>query len=138
MADTKSMVAVRFVRDKIIAASTSAGSKVYISAAPQSVAYPYVVVEIISRGESPTQDSGSAVDVYRVQVDCWAKSGSSTSGFSTVSTLAEAVRTALSRQTDYATYDYDIDGVQEVNLITDYIPEIEVYRETNDYLIRIK
>lgn len=138
MSDTKSLVALRFVRDKIIAASTTAGSKIYTGVAPQSAAYPYVVIDIVSRGEAPTQDAGSAVDTYRVQVDCWAKSGSSTSGLNTVSTLADNIRTALSRQTDYTTYDFDIDGVQEANHLTDYIPEIEVYRDTNDYLIRIK
>lgn len=137
-ADTREMVAVRYVRNKIVAASTEAGSQIYTGVAVQGAAYPFVVVEIVSRDESETQDSGSAVDTFRVQVDCYAKSDGSTSGYEKAARISDQIRSALSRSTDYTTYDCDIDGVQEAGHLTDYIPEIEVYRATNDYMIRIK
>ena len=136
MADSKEMVVVRFVRDKIL--TTDADRPVYTGVAAQGATYPFVVIEIVSRDESETQDSGSAVDTYRVQVDCYAKSDSSASGYATAAGLSDGIRTALSRATDYTTYTHDIDGVQEAGHLTDYIPEIEVYRATNDYMIRIK
>lgn len=136
MADSKEMVVVRFVRDKIL--TTDADLPVYTGVAAQGATYPFVVIEIVSRDESETQDSGSAVDTYRVQVDCYAKSDSSASGYATAAGLSDGIRTALSRATDYSSYNYDIDGVQEAGHLTDYIPEIEVYRATNDYMIRIK
>ncbi len=130
--------AIEYLRDKIVAANTDAGSSVYVGTAPQGTRPPYVVMEIISRTEALTQDSGSAVDTYRVQIDVWAKNTSSESGFKTCHDIADAVRTAISRVTDVSTYGHDIDGVQEVNHFTDFVPEIELYRVSNDYLIRVK
>lgn len=137
-----SFTAVQFVRDQIINTG-EVGQRVYMDAAPQGSTYPLVVMSIISRSEAPTQDSGSAVDTYRIQVDTYAKATTSASSFSIASEIAEAIKVNLSR----ATYIYDpldpeyahtVDGVQEVNYFTDFIPEIEVHRITNDYLIRIK
>lgn len=118
--------------------TTDADLPVYVGVAAQGAEYPFVVIEIVSRNESETQDSGSAVDTYRVQVDCYAKSDNTLSGYATAAALADGIRAVLSRATDYSSYNYDIDGVQEANHLTDYIPEIEVYRATNDYMIRIK
>lgn len=134
--------AIEFVRD-VVVNTNKAGQRVYMDQAPQSAASPFVVISIVSREESPTQDDGSAVDEYRVQIDCYAKATSSLSAFAICNDLSEAIRSDLSRDT----YTYDagdpqyannVDGVQESNYFTDYIPEIDLQRISTDYMIRIK
>lgn len=135
MADT-AVDCIKFLRDTAIAADTDIGERIYMSMAPQNATYPLAVMEIISRVETLTQDSGSAVDTYRVQVDVFSKEGS-TSGFFQASTIASELRTAWSRQSNTDDYNNAIDSVQETNYLSDYDPDLGVARVTNDYLIRI-
>jgi hypothetical protein len=136
MADT-GITAVKFFRASVIAAATECGSRVYLNQAPQSAAFPYVVLSVVSREESPTQDSGSAVDTFRIQCDCYAKPSTTLSGFERVSIIAGLIRSQVSRSYDTGTYSHIVDSVQEVNYLTDYIEDIDLYRVTNDYLVRI-
>jgi hypothetical protein len=136
MADT-AIDAIRFMRDTAIAAGTDIGSRIYMSIAPQNAALPFAVMEIISRVESPTQDSGSAVDVYRIQVDVFAKASTTASGFEQAHDIASNLRQAWSRQTDELTYDHAITGFQEVNHLTDFDPDYNAYRVSNDYMVRV-
>lgn len=115
--------------------------RVYFSQAPQDKEFPMVVFDIISRSESPTQDDGSAVDEYRFQVDVMAKSTSGKSAAQAAHEAAHAVRNVLSRKDNRATnevFSYQFDTIQEVNHITDYVPDLDIYRVSNDYLIRVK
>lgn len=137
MADT-GYVAIEFFRAVAVAASTAASSRIYINESPQSAAYPHVVMSIISREPSPTQDSGSAVDTYRIQVDCYAKPSTTQSAFKVASTLADNIRVAVSRAYNEADYDQIIDSVQEANYFTDQIPDIDLFRVSNDYMVRVK
>lgn len=136
--------AARFLRSLILTADiggTMFGDRVYFSQAPQDKTFPMVVFDVISRSESPTQDKGSAVDEYRFQVDVMAKTTASKSAAEAAHEAAHAVRTVLTRKDNSALgseFDYLFDTVQEVNHITDYVPDYDVYRVTNDYLIRVK
>lgn len=131
MADT-ALAAILFLRSTAITADTDLGERIYMSVAPQSAAFPYAVMEIVSRVESPTQDSGSAVDTYRIQVDVYAKAGSGTSGFETASTIAHDLRVAWSREAGDS-----VDSIQESNYFSDFIPDLNVNRVSNDYMIRV-
>ncbi len=136
MSDT-AVDAIRFLRDTAIAANTDIGSRIYMSIAPQSATFPLAVMEIVSRVPTPTQDSGSAIDTYRVQVDVYAKGTTGFSGFETAHTVASELRTAWSRTTDEFSYDNAISGVQEQGHFTDFDSELQVFRVSNDYLIRV-
>lgn len=131
--------AIQYLRDTAILTATDAGSRIYMSVAPQNTTYPAVTLEIISRTESPTQQLGSAVDTYRIQVDTYAKNdGAGLSGFVTAHDVANALRSTWSR-TSSASGDYTtgIDSVQEVGHFTDYVPELDLYRVSNDYMVRV-
>lgn len=141
MSVSTAWTALHYLRNKAVAASTSAGSRVYTSHAQQTAIKPYVVMDIISRVESPTQDSGSAVDTFRIQVDCYAegvKSGTTMSAFKQADTLAQALREAWSRTSDGLNYDNNIDSVQEAGYLTDRFPDLAVQRVSNDYFVRVK
>jgi hypothetical protein len=132
MIDT-ALTAIQFLVAQAIEADTDAASRIYFSQAPQGAAFPFVVIDIVSRTETPTQDSGSAVDTYRFQVDVWARATSSVSAFAIASGISTDLREVWSRQTD--TY---IDGIQEVNYFTDYDGELLAQRVSNDYMVRVK
>lgn len=132
MIDT-ALTAIQFLVAQAIEADTDAASRIYFSQAPQSAAYPFVVIDIVSRTETPTQDSGSAVDTYRIQADVWAKASTTQSAFAIASGISTDLREVWSRQTD--TY---IDGIQEVNYFTDYDAELQAQRVSNDYMVRVK
>jgi hypothetical protein len=132
MIDT-ALTAIQFLVAQAIEADTDAASRIYFSQAPQGAAFPFVVIDIVSRTETPTQDSGSAVDTYRFQVDVWARATSSVSAFAIASGISTDLREVWSRQTD--TY---IDGIQEVNFFTDYDGELLAQRVSNDYMVRVK
>jgi hypothetical protein len=122
------------LRDVIVGSDAGTGERVYLSQVPQDAAYPYAVIEIISRTEAPTQDVGSAVDEYRVQIDVAAKPASGNSAQSVAIQNADAIRAAISRM--------DLGGngfysVQETNMRTDYLPELGVFIASNDYIVRV-
>lgn len=131
--------AIKYLRDTAILTATDAGSRIYMSVAPQNTTYPAVTLEIISRTESPTQQLGSTVDTYRIQVDTYAKNdGAGRSGFETAHDVANALRSTWSRTSSAAgDYDTGIDSVQEVGHFTDFVPELELYRVSNDYMVRV-
>lgn len=137
MADT-GYIAIEFFRACAVLAATDASARIYMNQSPQNASYPHVVMSIISREESPTQDSGSAVDTLRIQVDCYAKPSTTESGFRIASRLSDDIRVAASRATNESDYDQIIDGIQEANYLTDYIEDIDLYRVTNDYMVRVK
>jgi hypothetical protein len=130
------LAAIRYLVDAAISADTDLGSRIYMSQAPQPATYPLAVMEIVSREESPTQYSGSAMDTFRIQVDVFAKNGSSRSGFEAAHTLADQLRVAWARDANYTNLG-SIDGIQEVNHSSDFVPDFDVYRVTNDYMIRV-
>lgn len=130
--------AITYMRDMCIIADTDAASRIYPSVAPQSVAYPFVVLEIISREETPTQDSGSAVDTYRIQLDVFAQATTAKSAFTIAHEVAQTIRETISRSGDELNYDNAIDSVQEADHRTDYIPDLAVYNVQNDYFVRVK
>lgn len=122
------------LRDVIVASDAGTGERVYLSAVPQDAVYPYVVVDIISRTEAMTQDVGSAVDEFRVQIDVAAKAANGNSAANVALSNADAIRTALTRR-DIG--DNGFYSVQEVNMITDWLPEPGVFLVTTDYMIRV-
>lgn len=122
------------LRDVIVGSDAGTGERVYLATVPQDAEYPHVVVDIISRTESPTQDVGSAVDEFRVQLNVAAKAASGNSAANVALTNADAIRTALSR-TDIGSNGFY--SVQEVNMITDWLPEPGVFLVTTDYMIRV-
>lgn len=130
-----------FLQDYLTTEAIAVG-KVFINHAPQSATYPFIVATIITRDESPTQDSGSAVDTYRVQLDVYSQATSSASAFDLAETIAATVRTQLSRVAGIAMITAAgttiIDGVQESNSFSEYIHDIMVYRVSSDYFIRVK
>lgn len=131
---------LEWLRSTIVAEEYEGGTLgVFTIEAPQTATYPQVIMNIVSRAESPTQDSGSAVDTYRIQIDVWAKSTSTASGLYTSHLVANNIRQLISRTGNPSSYNPTIiDSVQEANHFTDYIPDEGIYRVTNDYLIRIK
>ncbi len=133
--------AIKFMRDLAVEADTDAGGNVYISIAKQNSGYPIVVMDIISREEAPTQDSGSAVDTYRVQVDIFTKTsrdGGDASAFETAHNISFALRNAWSRhQSLIGDFDNAINSIQEVDHRTDFFPDNGVYQVSNDYMVRM-
>jgi hypothetical protein len=139
MADT-ALDAIKYLRDTAIAAETDAASRIYLTFAPQSASYPKVVMDIVSRVESPSQDLGSEVDVYRIQVDVFAKNGSARSGFDQAATIMHELREAWSRTGNNDDYNNVIDSVQEVGYRTDFLIDASnegVFLVSSDYLIRV-
>jgi hypothetical protein len=131
MADT-ALAAIRFLRDTAILADTDIGERIYMSIAPQPAVYPLAVMEIVSRTPSPTQDSGSAVDTYRIQVDVFAQATSESSAFEQASTIAHDLRVAWSREAGDT-----IDSIQEDSYFSDYLADQKVQQVSNDYMIRV-
>jgi hypothetical protein len=134
MADPAQTV-IEFVKDVV---ETNSSCSCFISIAPQGVSYPYAVIDIISRSEADTQALGSAVDTFRVQVDVFARPTNNDNAFNIAHDAAYAIRTNITRVFDTSNYENIIDGVQEVNHLTDFDPVTFIYRVTNDYLIRVK
>lgn len=124
--------------------SVIAEGSVFVNHAPQSATYPFIIATVVSREPSPTQDSGSAVDTYRVQLDVYAKATASVSAFDAAETIAHNARVAISRTYGIAmvwdsfTKSVVIDGVQEDNSFSEYIEDIMVCRVSTDYMIRVK
>lgn len=133
--------AIKYLRDKAILAGTDAGSRIYVAQAPQSATYPLVVLSIISRVPTPTQDNGSAVDTFRIQVDCYSKQSrtiSDLSAFEVAHDVDNALRSVWSRSSSgLGDYDNGIDSVQEDNSFDDFIPDFDLYRVSTDYFIRV-
>ena len=133
--------AIKYMRDMAVLANTDAGSRIYVSVAPQSVSYPLVVMKVISMAPSPTQDSGSAVDTFRIQVDSYAKQSrtiSDDSAFDTAHGLADTLRSTWSRNgSTFGDYDHLIDSIQEEDHREDFNTELETYRVSYDYMVRV-
>lgn len=133
--------AIKFLRDTAILTGTDAGSRIYVTQAPQSATYPLVVISLVSRVPSPTQDNGSAVDTFRIQVDSYAKQSNTISdlnAFVVAHDVDNALRSTWSRSSsDPLDYDTGIDSVQEDNSFDDFIPDLNLYRVSTDYFIRV-
>jgi len=133
--------AIKFLRDSAILAGTDAGSRIYVAQAPQSSTYPLVVMSIVSRVPTPTQDNGSAVDTFRIQVDTYAKQSRSISdldAFTVAHDVDNALRSTWSRTSSgLGDYDNGIDSVQEDNSFDDFIPDMDLYRVSTDYFVRV-
>ena len=133
--------AIKYMRDMAVLANTDAGSRIYVSVAPQSSDYPLVVMKVISMAPSPTQDSGSAVDTFRIQVDSYAKQSrtiSDDSAFDTAHGLADTLRSTWSRNgSTFGDYDHLIDSIQEEDHREDFNTELETYRVSYDYMVRV-
>lgn len=133
--------AIKYMRDTAILAETDADSRIYTSIVPQSATYPLVVMDIISREESPTQDSGSACDYYRIQVDIFAKQSrdiAERSAFEMAHDIAFALRQTWSRTTsNTGDYDNAIDSIQEVDHRTGFLTDMDLYHVSNDYIVRM-
>ncbi len=134
--------AIKYMRDMAVLANTDAGSRIYVSVAPQSVSYPLVVMNVISMAPSPTQDSGSAVDTFRIQVDSYAKQSrtiSDDSAYDTAHELADTLRSTWSRNgSTFGDYDHLIDSIQEEDHREDFNSELDLYRVSIDYMVRVK
>ena len=137
MAKNRAAAAIKHLKTLIEAAATSASTRVYVGVAPQSAVYPMIVMDIVSSEETETQGSGSSVSRFRIQIDMWAKNTAAESGFETATELDNDVRGAISRIRAASDSSF-VDGVQEVNFLTDYMPEIDVYRVSRDYMVRVK
>ncbi len=136
---SRAAAAISFIRGTLVTEGIVSNDAVYYGVAPQTVAYPYSVISIISSIPTPTQPSGSAVETFRLQIDFWAKADSTHSGFYNVELMAHNARLSISRIADPSSYDpFIIDSVQEAGGFSDYIPEIDVYRCTQDYMVRVK
>ncbi len=133
--------AIKFMRDTAILTNTDAASRIYVSGAPQSATYPLVVVKVISMAPSPTQDRGSEVDTFRIQVDTYAKQSndiSDISAFEQAHDVASALRTTWSRSASGpGDYDHGIDSIQEEDQREDFNSELSLYRVSNDYMVRV-
>lgn len=130
--------AIQFIRDLIITADTDAGSRVYLTTAPQSATYPLIVLDFVSGAFTPTQEDGSVLDTYRIQIDCLAEPSSSASAFVTAMELANEVRRAISRQEDTENYTNTIDSIQEDAFRTAQFTEPDIYLVSFDYMVRVK
>lgn len=135
--------AVKFMRSLAVQADTDAGGNVFVGNARQSAGYPLVVITVVSKSFTPTQDSGSAVDEIRVQVDTFAKTSKTdgdVSAFELAHTVDANLRAAWSRQTSLGNDAYDnlIDSIQEVGGFEDSFPENDIYQVSTDYIVRVK
>jgi len=113
------------------------GERIYTGLARQEDSYPYIVMDVISNTESPTQDEASAVDDYRVQVDFYAKN-STESGLKTVTDMSEAFKIAVNRKFNNTYPGYILQSVQSVGHTSDYDPVQQVSRIINDFIVKIK
>lgn len=130
--------AIKYLRDRGILADTEAGERIYLSQAPPSAEMPYVVMEIISNLEAPTQDDGSAVDTFRIQVDVYAKNTSIASGFETAAGIEYALRVNWSRTASQeGDYDNGIQSVQESGYRTAFYTDLDAQLVSRDYMVRV-
>ena len=113
-------------------------TRIYPVTAPQGTAFPFVVYSTISSIPQNTKDVPAAVDHVRLQIDCYAKSTASISGYDQAEQLAAAVRAAIDGVTPGTYAGVLVDGIrfeQENDAIEE---EINVFRNSADYQFRIK
>lgn len=116
--------------------NTATGGRIYANAARQGVAYPLCVISGVGRVEAPTQDSDSAIDTYRIQVDLFADDLGATSGIAKLTVLSAYVREALARVT--GTVDgVLVNGIQSAGERDDYDRDLQLHRRILDFQIRI-
>lgn len=78
--------------DRLVALSTSAGSRVYQLVLPESFTSPALRVQVIDDQATPhLRGGGSSLRRARIQVDAYAKAGSGTDPYTEASDLGEEV-----------------------------------------------
>lgn len=115
--------------------------RIYPVLADQGAEYPLIVLSVISRAESPTQDEDSAVDTTRVQADVIAKDSASGSGYKIATDTYNAFRAAVVRyggEIDTDDFEVLVDSVQSSNEGDDYDAELQLYRKRGDFFVRTK
>lgn len=115
--------------DATVAALVS--TKIYPVIAPQNVASPFVVYSIASAIPTNTKDRISELDTMRVQVDCYGRT------YAQVEAISSAVRLAIDGQTGTYGGAY-VDGVAYENEQDMLDEDVDLYRKSLDFFIRIK
>jgi hypothetical protein len=100
--------------------------------APQNIGIPFATFNIISNEPHDTKDGVSEVDKFRVQVDCWAKSGREAADCSA------AIRTALDRYTPGTVAGAALDGIRYETGRTGYDSAVDLRSNSADYFVRVK
>jgi hypothetical protein len=96
------------------------------------------VYAVISSIAQNSKDVPSDIDHVRVQIDCYAKSTASVAGFDQAEQLAEAGRNAIDGVNPGTYGTVYVDGIrfeQENHTINE---EIDVFRHSSDYQVRVK
>lgn len=124
--------AINTILSGVSAISSEVGTKIYPVAPPQGTAFPVIVYTITSEQPTDAKDGVSPLDEVRVQIDIYGKT------YAQVTTLKEAVRTALDRYAGTVNntviqscrFDTSGDG--------DYNPDINVFWRSVDLIFRIE
>lgn len=107
------------------------GNRIYPRTADQAAALPYVVYNQVSRVPNANKDRSRQVETYRVQVDCYAAT------YDQATALANATITALIYKTGtVGSTKVDIIIFENENDV--YDQETDIYRKSQDFMIRIK
>jgi len=115
------------VSEKIYALLTPVMAQTYAVYAPQAIAPPFIVYDIVNTTPNKYKQSASRVDEVTVRITCFNTS------LAAAGVTAEAVRTALDDKRDVAN---KIDRITFDNEQSDFDEESQLYYHTHDYTVR--
>lgn len=113
-------------------------TRIYPDTAPQGSTLPYVVYSAISSVPQNTKDVPAKIDHVRVQIDCYAATTASAAGQDIAEALSEAVRAAIDGIMPGVYGTVVVDGIQFENENSAVNEEVDIFRRSADYQIRIK
>ena len=117
---------------------TDVTTRLYPIVAPEQTDFPCIVYNVTGTRPYPTKSGVAEIDDLFVTVDCYAKDTEAAAGYTTVSTLSEAVRDSLDRKTPGTYASVTIDGVQFLDADAGFDKESDVFVSTLDFKIRVK
>jgi len=123
------------------AANAALGGRVYAVLAPQEAGYPLAVITAIGNRPHPTKSPlnnliapTSLVDNVSVQVDVYSTK------FNEVADVAEKIRLAIDGyrgDVTHLTMTVAIDGLRYDNTVQDMLEEPELFRQIDQYTVRV-
>jgi len=130
--------AIGYILKNTAAVTAIAGQRIYHAAAPQNVAFPYVVINTVSVNPYDTKSGAADLDQVRLQIDSFDKDNS------VAASLDAAIRNAIDRYPHGTVNGVLLDGVQFITTADFVEPDINndgagiILHFTSDYYVRVK
>jgi hypothetical protein len=108
-------------------------TRIYPTIAPAETVAPFITFRIVSNNPTDTKTRPSKVDFVRVQIDCWGRT------YASAEAVHGAVRTAIDNYALGSTVaSVKVDGIKFETENDALDEEIDIYRRSADYILRIK